>query len=123
MMLNQLELMFVWFIFFPMKMKFNLQEGISIGFYSLHNYLFFFEKKRINPNGQSEYLINDKVVTYKQYSKTLQKENILVSARNFLVFQVRIFFFIFLFHMHFFFFFFPKKQTNKQTNIQIFRET
>jgi len=43
--------------------------------------------RRITANGGSDYLLNDKVVTFAQYSKTLQKENILVKARNFLVFQ------------------------------------
>ena len=43
--------------------------------------------RRITAAGGSDYLLNDKVVTFAQYSKTLQKENILVKARNFLVFQ------------------------------------
>jgi len=43
--------------------------------------------RRITSAGGSDYLLNDKVVTFNQYSKTLQKENILVKARNFLVFQ------------------------------------
>ncbi|KAL9558398.1 hypothetical protein MBANPS3_000941 [Mucor bainieri] len=41
----------------------------------------------INTNGQSEYRINDRVVQYTDYNKALEKENILVKAKNFLVFQ------------------------------------
>lgn len=40
-------------------------------------------------HGSSEYKINDKGVTYNKYNQILEKENILVKARNFLVFQVR----------------------------------
>ena len=43
--------------------------------------------RSINNNGQSEYRINDKVVQYTDYNKALEKENILVKAKNFLVFQ------------------------------------
>jgi structural maintenance of chromosome 1 len=43
--------------------------------------------RRITAAGGSDYLINERVVTFNQYTKTLQKENILVKARNFLVFQ------------------------------------
>lgn len=43
--------------------------------------------RSINNNGQSEYRINDKVVQYSQYNAALEKENILVKAKNFLVFQ------------------------------------
>ena len=43
--------------------------------------------RRIKPNGTSDYLINERVVTFAQYSKTLESENILVKAKNFLVFQ------------------------------------
>jgi len=39
--------------------------------------------------GGSEYRINGKVVTYQAYNDTLEKQNILVKAKNFLVFQVR----------------------------------
>lgn len=37
--------------------------------------------------GSSEYRLNNKVVTYKTYNDALQRENILVQAKNFLVFQ------------------------------------
>ena len=37
--------------------------------------------------GSSEYRINDKVVTAAQYSQILETQNILIKARNFLVFQ------------------------------------
>lgn len=40
--------------------------------------------------GVSEYKINGKVMLYADYDKRLQEFNILVKARNFLVFQVRI---------------------------------
>ncbi|KAK4521187.1 uncharacterized protein ATC70_013132 [Mucor velutinosus] len=43
--------------------------------------------RAINTNGQSEYRINDRVVQYTDYNKALEKENILVKAKNFLVFQ------------------------------------
>ncbi|RCH97189.1 Structural maintenance of chromosomes protein 1, partial [Rhizopus stolonifer] len=43
--------------------------------------------RSINQNGQSEYRINDRVVPYMQYNAALEKENILVKAKNFLVFQ------------------------------------
>ncbi|CAG8505933.1 15264_t:CDS:10 [Funneliformis mosseae] len=36
---------------------------------------------------RSEYKINNKVVTYAKYNSTLEQQNILVKARNFLVFQ------------------------------------
>lgn len=39
--------------------------------------------------GVSEYKINGKVMLYADYDKKLQEINILVKARNFLVFQVR----------------------------------
>lgn len=37
--------------------------------------------------GSSEYRLNNRVVTYKNYNDALQRENILVQAKNFLVFQ------------------------------------
>ena len=37
--------------------------------------------------GQSEYRLNDRVVPYSEYNTALEKENILVKAKNFLVFQ------------------------------------
>jgi structural maintenance of chromosome 1 len=43
--------------------------------------------RSINQNGQSEYRINDRTVQYSQYNAALEKENILVKAKNFLVFQ------------------------------------
>ncbi|KAG2208930.1 hypothetical protein INT47_011070 [Mucor saturninus] len=43
--------------------------------------------RSINQNGQSEYRINDRTVQYAQYNAALEKENILVKAKNFLVFQ------------------------------------
>lgn len=43
--------------------------------------------RSINHNGQSEYRINERLVQYVDYNKALEKENILVKAKNFLVFQ------------------------------------
>lgn len=43
--------------------------------------------RSINNSGQSEYRINDRTVQYSQYNAALEKENILVKAKNFLVFQ------------------------------------
>jgi chromosome segregation ATPase len=42
----------------------------------------------ISTAGASEYKLNSKVVTYKKYNETLEGFNILVKAKNFLVFQV-----------------------------------
>jgi chromosome segregation ATPase len=42
---------------------------------------------RISITGSSEYKLNDKVVTYSTYNAALIKHNILVKAKNFLVFQ------------------------------------
>lgn len=44
-------------------------------------------KRIITSSGSSEYKINDKSVTALQYSMVLKNENILIKARNFLVFQ------------------------------------
>lgn len=44
-------------------------------------------KRTITSAGSSEYRINDRVVTAQQYNEDLEKENILIKARNFLVFQ------------------------------------
>lgn len=44
-------------------------------------------KRTITPSGASEYRINDVVVTPFNYSLVLTSENILIKARNFLVFQ------------------------------------
>jgi structural maintenance of chromosome 1 len=44
-------------------------------------------KRSITSSGQSEYRINNRAVTAKQYNDTLETENILIKARNFLVFQ------------------------------------
>ncbi|KAJ1920241.1 Structural maintenance of chromosomes protein 1 [Mycoemilia scoparia] len=44
-------------------------------------------ERRINPAGGSEYLLDGKQVTYQVYNKKLEHQQILVSARNFLVFQ------------------------------------
>ncbi|ODV67664.1 RecF/RecN/SMC protein [Hyphopichia burtonii NRRL Y-1933] len=44
-------------------------------------------KRTITANGNSDYKINDKTVTALQYSMVLKAENILIKARNFLVFQ------------------------------------
>jgi structural maintenance of chromosome 1 len=41
----------------------------------------------ITLTGSSEYKINDTVVTFQDYLSILEKQNILVKARNFLVFQ------------------------------------
>lgn len=44
-------------------------------------------KRTITSSGSSEYRINNRVVTAKQYNEALEAENILIKARNFLVFQ------------------------------------
>ncbi|KAK7935094.1 RecF/RecN/SMC protein [Apiospora marii] len=44
-------------------------------------------KRSITASGSSEYRINDRVVTAQQYNDSLESENILIKARNFLVFQ------------------------------------
>ncbi|KAL8763110.1 MAG: hypothetical protein Q9184_001003 [Pyrenodesmia sp. 2 TL-2023] len=46
-----------------------------------------FWKRTITNQGVSEYRINDRVVTAQQYNEALETENILIKARNFLVFQ------------------------------------
>lgn len=42
---------------------------------------------RIASNGQSTYSLNGKSVSYLLYNQSLEKHNILVKAKNFLVFQ------------------------------------
>ncbi|KAF8587801.1 condensin complex subunit SMC1 [Ramaria rubella] len=44
-------------------------------------------QRTISTAGSSEYRLNDKVVTYQAYNHALEKQNILVKAKNFLVFQ------------------------------------
>lgn len=44
-------------------------------------------KRTINSQGASEYRLNNRVVTAQQYNQALEVENILIKARNFLVFQ------------------------------------
>ncbi|KAK9464657.1 RecF/RecN/SMC [Lipomyces arxii] len=44
-------------------------------------------KRSITSTGASEYRLNSKVVTAHDYSRALEEENILIKARNFLVFQ------------------------------------
>ena len=44
-------------------------------------------KRGITSQGSSEYRINDRVVSAQQYNEALEAENILIKARNFLVFQ------------------------------------
>lgn len=44
-------------------------------------------KRSITSSGASEYRINNRPVTAKQYNEALEAENILIKARNFLVFQ------------------------------------
>ncbi|TGJ78644.1 hypothetical protein E0Z10_g10122 [Xylaria hypoxylon] len=44
-------------------------------------------KRTITNQGSSEYRINDRVVSAQQYNEALEAENILIKARNFLVFQ------------------------------------
>lgn len=44
-------------------------------------------KRTITAAGQSEYRINNRSVTAKMYNEALEAENILIKARNFLVFQ------------------------------------
>lgn len=43
--------------------------------------------RTINTSGDSVYKINDRAVSYKKYNEELESENILVKAKNFLVFQ------------------------------------
>ncbi|EEP82815.1 conserved hypothetical protein [Uncinocarpus reesii 1704] len=44
-------------------------------------------KRLITSQGVSEYRINNRIVTAQQYNEALEAENILIRARNFLVFQ------------------------------------
>ncbi|KAG8680426.1 Structural maintenance of chromosomes protein 1, partial [Ceratobasidium sp. 394] len=44
-------------------------------------------QRTISTSGTSEYKLNNKVVTYQTYNATLEQHNILVKAKNFLVFQ------------------------------------
>ncbi|CCK71147.1 cohesin subunit SMC1 KNAG_0G00910 [Huiozyma naganishii CBS 8797] len=44
-------------------------------------------KRTISKNGDSTYQIDRRQVTYKQYSEFLESQNILIKAKNFLVFQ------------------------------------
>ncbi|KAL0571911.1 Structural maintenance of chromosomes protein 1 [Marasmius crinis-equi] len=44
-------------------------------------------QRTISTTGASEYKLNDRVVTYSAYNAALMKHNILVKAKNFLVFQ------------------------------------
>lgn len=44
-------------------------------------------KRGINPQGSSEYRINDRQVTAAEYNRALESQSILIKARNFLVFQ------------------------------------
>ncbi|CAE6414576.1 unnamed protein product [Rhizoctonia solani] len=44
-------------------------------------------QRTISTSGSSEYKLNGKVVTYQAYNTTLEQHNILVKAKNFLVFQ------------------------------------
>lgn len=44
-------------------------------------------KRTITNQGVSEYRLNDRVVTAAMYNESLEQENILIKARNFLVFQ------------------------------------
>ncbi|KAJ9612433.1 Structural maintenance of chromosomes protein 1 [Cladophialophora chaetospira] len=44
-------------------------------------------KRTITNSGVSEYRLNDRVVTANDYNTALEEENILIKARNFLVFQ------------------------------------
>ena len=44
-------------------------------------------KRTITNSGVSEYRINEKMVTAQRYNESLEQENILIKARNFLVFQ------------------------------------
>ena len=40
------------------------------------------------PSRSTQYKLNDRAVSWEQYNKKLEQYNILVKARNFLVFQV-----------------------------------
>ncbi|RMZ81513.1 hypothetical protein DV738_g2188, partial [Chaetothyriales sp. CBS 135597] len=44
-------------------------------------------RRSITSQGASEYRINERIVTAAQYNNALEEENILIKARNFLVFQ------------------------------------
>ena len=44
-------------------------------------------RRRISTTGASEYKLNNRVVTYASYNDALIRHNILVKAKNFLVFQ------------------------------------
>lgn len=56
--------------------------------------LFFLESNRINcltfrvsSSGHTEYSIDKKITSYADYSSILETENIIIKAKNFLVFQ------------------------------------
>lgn len=48
-------------------------------------------KRRITPKGTSEYYIDNSRATWEEYNEKLMEYNILIKARNFLVFQVMLF--------------------------------
>lgn len=85
-----------------MAAKSNLCEGEltrgSFSFIPYTNYescanklkLYIFLSTSVNMAGVSEYKINGRVMLYADYDKALQRINILVKARNFLVFQVTV---------------------------------
>ena len=67
------------------------QEGVEIS-KDVRSFFSFTESHcsrpfRISTTGASEYKLNDKVVTYSAYNAALVSHNILVKAKNFLVFQ------------------------------------
>jgi hypothetical protein len=58
----------------------NIRERTPTSFFKVNG--------RITPGGGSEYRIDSKVVSAAEYQQALEKHNILIKARNFLVFQV-----------------------------------
>ena len=62
------------------------REGTSVSAYYVASEEEYKLERRIHA-GQSEFRINDKAVTFAQYNAFLEKQNILLKARNFLVFQ------------------------------------
>jgi structural maintenance of chromosome 1 len=58
-----------------------------IAIYEMENKEILNLKRKINPNGSTTFYVNDVQVSVSQYLTILKKENILIKAKNFLVFQ------------------------------------
>ena len=65
-----------------MELQANVSSHTVLGSIMLTTPLY-----RVSVTGSSEYRLGDKIVTYQVYNNALEKHNILVKAKNFLVFQ------------------------------------